>query len=206
MALSTSTTARWTILSSNAAIPSGRCRPSALPDIRPPRWPRPVTAAVDPCMQVPQVRPQVLLIGPPRHLVHSRRGLRADRRKSPPQTTQIDVMQQRREPRLPVLSCNLAHTIQRTGRALPGPVSGTRFAGRVPLGRPSFLPHLRSHPRGVVRQVRRYYGAVRLPTLVHPRRTVTDVPWTTRPMINKPGERGTSRFSRMKTDVHALDL
>jgi len=25
-------------------------------------------------------------------------------------------------------------------------------------------------------------------------------------MINKPGERGTSRFSRMKTDVHALDL
>ena len=29
MALSTSTTARWTILSSSEAIPSGRCRPSA---------------------------------------------------------------------------------------------------------------------------------------------------------------------------------
>jgi hypothetical protein len=30
MAFSTSTTARWTILSSSAAMPSGRCRPSGL--------------------------------------------------------------------------------------------------------------------------------------------------------------------------------
>ena len=72
-ALSTSTTARWTILSSSDATPSGRIRPSGFgistrrtglaryfPDCT-----RPV--------QVLQVSPQVLLVLPPRHPVRARR-------------------------------------------------------------------------------------------------------------------------------------
>ena len=59
-ALSTSTTARWTILSSSAAMPSGRCRPSAFGMYDPPRRLRPVAPRVHPRVQVPEVRLQVL--------------------------------------------------------------------------------------------------------------------------------------------------
>jgi hypothetical protein len=33
-------------------------------------------------------------------------------------------------------------------------------AGRVPFGQPPFLHHLRSRIHGLVRRLRRYYGAV----------------------------------------------
>ena len=49
---------------------------------------------------------------------------------------------------------------QRTERALPGSESGTRFAGRVPLGQPPSLHHLRPRHSGLVRRLRGYYGAV----------------------------------------------
>ena len=60
------------------------------------------------------------------------------------------------------LSCRatLAHTIQLTWRAQSGSASGARFAGRVPLGQPPSLHHLRRRRRGVVRRLRRYYGTV----------------------------------------------
>ena len=47
-----------------------------------------------------------------------------------------------------------------------GSVSGARCADRVPLALPPSLHHLRSRT-GLVRRLRRYYEAVRLPTTVH---------------------------------------
>ena len=76
---------------------------------------------------------------PPRHRVHPRRGVRVDRPIRVPEPVNVHMVQQRGEPCLLVSYCHLPHTVQRTGRVLPGPVSGTRFAGRVPLGRSPFL-------------------------------------------------------------------
>src|ERR1039458_2649620 len=56
--------------------------------------------------------------------------------------------------------------------------SGTCCAVRVPLGQPPFLHHLRTDGRShrLVRRLRRYYGAARLPALVHPRLTALAFP------------------------------
>ena len=85
-------------------------------------------------------------------------------------------------------------------------MSGTRFAGRVPLGRAPSLHRLRRRARGVVRRLRRYYGPVRLPALVHPRLTASAFP--ERPAQRSTGRAssGISRFSRMKDSVHAQVL
>ena len=82
--------------------------------VHPARGARPVGTAVHPAEQVFEVRPEILPVGGPRHLIHPRSGLRADRRVGRPQAVEVDVVQQRREPRFLVLSCNSAHTLQRT--------------------------------------------------------------------------------------------
>ena len=138
-------------------------------DVRPPTRLRPVAPRLHPTMQIQEIRLQVPSIVVPRHPVHPRRGLRADRPIRPPKPRRRDMVQQRGEPRVLVPSCHLTHTAQRTRRIGSGTGSGMRFTVRVPLGSLPFLPHLRG--RGLVRRVRRYYEAIRLPTLVHLRRT-----------------------------------
>jgi hypothetical protein len=152
--------------------------PIRLRDVHPPARLGPEPARLHPSMQILEVGLQVLPVLGPRHPVHPRRGLRADRPVGPPKAGQVNVVQQRSEPCSLVPCCYFPHTIQRIGRPWPGPVSGGSFAGRVPLGRPPSLPHLRSpgRSRDLVRRVRRYYAVVRLPTLVHPRRTAIGVP------------------------------
>ncbi|MCA1679122.1 MAG: hypothetical protein LC777_09370 [Actinobacteria bacterium] len=147
---------------------------------------RSVRPALQPCVQVVETLLQLLPVGLPRHAVYPRSSLRAQRPIGRPQAIDVDVMQERGELRFPVLLCDSAHTIQRTRRALPGAVSGARFAGRVPLGQPPSLHRLRDRLRGVVRRARRHYGAVRLPTLVHLRRTASAFP-------ERPALRATSR-------------
>jgi site-specific DNA recombinase len=88
--------------------------PVRLRDVHPARWLRPVGAAVDPIVQVPEVSLQVLPVGTPRHAVRARGSPRAQRPVGSPQAIQRDMVQQRREPRSPVLPCNPAHTLQRT--------------------------------------------------------------------------------------------
>src|SRR5258708_29576308 len=75
-------------------------------------------------------------------------------------------------------------------------VSGGCFAGRVPLGSPPSPPRLRS--RGLVRRVRRDYGAIRLPMTVHPRITASAFPERPALVTSQPGGHGLSRFSRME--------
>jgi hypothetical protein len=111
-------------------------------------------------MQPLEVLPQVLPVGVPRHVVHPRGGARVDRPIRRPKAIDINVMQQRGELCFLVLLRAIAHAIQRTWRATSGSASGTRFAGRVPLGRPPSLHRLRRRHADVVRQLRRYYAAV----------------------------------------------
>ena len=82
--------------------------------VHPARGTRPVGTAADPAEQVFEVRPEILPVAGPRHLIHPRGGLRADRRVGRPQAGEVDVVQQRREPRILILPCSSAHTVQRT--------------------------------------------------------------------------------------------
>src|SRR5216683_2133199 len=134
--------------------------PVRLRDVRPPGRPCPVTACMQPPVQVLKVAIQVLAVGCPRHPVHARRGLGTDRPVGPPQPAQADVVQQRGEPRFLIPSCHLTHTVQPAWRTLPGTASGMRCAGRVLLGRSPFLHRLRNRSRGLVQRLRRYYGTV----------------------------------------------
>src|SRR6266511_211491 len=134
--------------------------PVRLRDVGPPRRPCPVTPCMHPVVQVGEIRLQLLPVGRPRHPVHPRRSLRADRPVRHPETIDVNVVQQRREPRVLVPSCHFTHTVQRTWRACSGAVSGTRFAGRVPLGWAPFLHRLRRRTRGLVHRFRRYYAPI----------------------------------------------
>ena len=121
-------------MSSSAAIPSGRSRPSGfgMYTLRDglaryaPLWTRACRSRRF-CFEI---SPVVL----PRHAVDPRRGLGLKRPVGRPQAIDVDVVQERGEPRILVLLCHPAHAIQFTWRALPGTGSGARFAGRVPLG------------------------------------------------------------------------
>jgi hypothetical protein len=142
--------------------------PVRLRDLNPARGLRSVAPAMEPSVQASKPLLQVLAVGLPGHPVHPRCGHRAQRPIGLAEPFDRDVVQERGEPCLLVPPCDIAHAVQRTGRALPGSVSGTRFAVRVPLDRPPSLHRLRGRlTDGVVRQLRRYYGAVRLPSLVH---------------------------------------
>src|SRR5437867_4540972 len=89
-------------------------------------------------------------------------------------------VEKRREPLFPVLLCCLTYALERAGRVGPALGPGRVALRRVPLGPLPSLPHLRRLFRGVVRRVRGYYRAVRLPVLVHHRRVSSDFsmrPW-----------------------------
>src|SRR5665213_832111 len=75
---------------------------------------RPVCAPVDSCVQILKVALQVPPVLLPRHAVHPRCSLGLQRPVGRPQAIDIDVMQERGEPRFPVLLCCLAHAIQPT--------------------------------------------------------------------------------------------
>jgi hypothetical protein len=134
--------------------------PVSLRDIRPPSRPSSVAPTMDPFVQIPKVLFEVLPVGPPRHAVHPRSSASAQSLIRRPQAIDVHVVQERGEPCLLVLQRSSAHAIQRTYRVSPGTVSGTRFAGRVSLGRPPLLHRLRHRSPGFVRRLRRYYGAV----------------------------------------------
>jgi hypothetical protein len=106
-------------------------------------------------MEILKVVLEILPVIRPRHPVHPRSGLRPKREVRHPEAVDIDVMQERGEPRFLVRCCHLAHTTKRTERAMPGTESGARFAGHVPLGRSASLHRLRRPALGVVRQLHR---------------------------------------------------
>ena len=137
----------------------------ALPPVRlryvhPSRRARPVGAAVDTAEQVFEVLSQILPVSVPRHLIDTWCGLRVDRHVGRPQPIKVDVMQQCSEPCFLVPSCHLSHTVQPAWHALPGTASGACRPGRVPLGQPPSLHHLRDRFPGLVRRLRRYYEVV----------------------------------------------
>lgn len=85
------------------------------------------------------------------------------------------------------------YPLKRAGHALPALSPEHVTLGRIPLGQPPSLHRLRSLRLGLVRRLRWYYRAVRLPVPGHHRCASLDFP--TRPVIPSPTDRhGISRF------------
>src|SRR5580698_2911793 len=107
------------------------------------------------------------------------------------------MVEQGREPHLPVLLRYFPHTSQSVCPALPAlrPVQVRLF--RVLLGQRPFLHNLRPRFPALVRLLRRYYAAVRLPAAVHGGLIAHRFLLPTR-RLAAAGSHGVSRFSRME--------
>ena len=93
--------------------------------------------------------------------------------------------------------CCQTYPLQRTWRSLPALSPRRVLLGQVPLGQSPSLRPLRRRLPDFVRRLHRYYGTVRLPELVHRRRTSLDFP--TRPAA--PSAAGEPRASRFSCEV-----
>jgi|SRR5581483_577881 len=103
------------------------------------------------------------------------------------------MVKERSEPLLPVPPRSFTYSLERAERTVPALRPERVTLGRVPLGQLPSLRCLRGRFLGLIRQLPRYYGAVRLPASVHHRRVSLDFPM--RPASpSLAGGRGTSRF------------
>ena len=111
-----------------AARPASVCTPSATAS--------PGSARDGPGRADPEGSPRDPAVVPPRDAVHPRRGLGLKRPVGRPQAVDVNVVQERGEPRFLVRLRHSPHTMPaHLARRRSGSVSGARFAGRVPLGR-----------------------------------------------------------------------
>src|ERR1700723_1731850 len=157
---------------------------------------RSVRSSLQPFRELLEIFFRLLPVMPPRLPVHARRGFLLQREVGHPQRFQvIDVVQERGEPHLLILSCCLTYPLQRTGRVAPARSPGRVLLGQVPFGQPSSLHPLRRRLSGIVRELPRYYRAVRLPKSVRHRRASLD--FSMRPKATATlGGLGISRFPR----------
>src|SRR6266436_272570 len=179
--------------------------PISLGDIHPTHRLRSVRSSLQPFGKVLEIPLQFPAVVPPRLSVHARRGFLLQTEVGHAQRFQvIDMVQERREPQLLILSCCLTYPLQRTRRVFPARCPGRVLLRRVPFGQTPSLHPLRRRLPGVVRGLRRYSGSVRLPRSVRHRRTSLDFP--TRPRATATlGGLGISRFpSEVFTYVHGV--
>src|SRR5216684_608592 len=168
--------------------------PVGLRDKHPSHRLRSIRSSLQPFGKVLEIPLQLLAIVPPRFTVHTRSGFLLQSEVGHAQRFQVvDVVQERREPQLLILSCCLTYPLQRTRRVVPARCPGRVLLGQVPFGQTSSLHPLRHRLPGVVRRLLRYYRSVRLPRSVRHRRTSLDFPMRPRATADL-GELGISRF------------
>src|SRR6266545_668878 len=168
--------------------------PVGLRDVRSPDRLRPVRPSRQPSREILKIRFQALAVVPPRLAVDPRRRVSLQRVVRGAQVLDVvHVVQERREPLLPVPFGCLTHSVECIERACPARAPARVALARVPLGPPPSLPRLRGRSLGLVRRLPRYYGAVRLPALVHHRRVSWDFPMRSA-APSATDERGLSRF------------
>ena len=137
------------ILSSTAAMPSGRVPPSRLRYLYPPRRTRPVRSALNPVMQVAQPFGQTLPVFMPRHAIHACRCLLLQRKVGRIERFRRDVVQQRSELLLRLPRCCLPYPLRRLCHARPALCPVRALASRIPLGSSPSLRRLRRKPRSL---------------------------------------------------------
>src|SRR6266545_1673579 len=168
--------------------------PVGLRDERSPDRLCPVRPSPEPSREVLEIRFQGLAVVLPRLAVDPRRRVSLQRVVRGAQGLHVvHVMQECREPLSPVPFGCLTHPVECTERACPARCPERVALARVPLGPLPSLHRLRGRSLGLVRRLPRYYGAVRLPVLVHHRRSSLDFPMRS-VAPSATDERGISRF------------
>src|ERR1700732_3009857 len=179
--------------------------PVGLRDIHPTHRLRSVRSSLQPFREVLEILLQFFSVMPPRFPVHAWRSFLLQTEVGHAQRFQVvNVVQERREPQLLILTCCLTYPLQRTGRVFPARCPGRVLLGQVPFGQTPSLHPLRCRLPGVVRGLLRYSRSVRLPRSVRHRRTSLDFPM--RPEATAaPGGHGISRFPReVSAYVHGV--
>src|SRR5216683_1462233 len=169
--------------------------PVSLGDVHPPHRLGPVRSSLDSIGEVAEGLLPLLAVVPPRLPVHARSRPSLEAEVSGAQRREVaDMVQERGELHLPIPNRTLTYPLQRTERTLPALNPGRVLLGQVPFSQSPSLHPLRRRLPDLVRRLHRYYGTVRLPELVHRRRTSLDFP--TRPAApSAAGELRASRFS-----------
>src|SRR6266478_3931766 len=170
--------------------------PIGLGDVHPTYWLRSVRSSLQPMGEVLEIVLEGLAVVPPRLSIDTGRGFLLQTEVGHAQRFQVvDVVQERREPQLLILTCCLTYPLQRTGRVFPARCPGRVLLGQVPFGQTPSLHPLRCRLPGVVRGLLRYSRSVRLPRSVRHRRTSLDFPMRPRATAAL-GRPGISRFPR----------
>src|SRR6266566_3632201 len=170
--------------------------PVGLGDVHPTHWLRSVRSSLQPMGEILEIVLEGLAVVPPRLSIDTGRSFLLQTEVGHAQRFQVvDVVQERREPQLLILTCSLTYPLQRTERVFPARCPGRVLLGQVPFGQAFSLHPLRCRLPGVVRGLLRYSRSVRLPRSVRHRRTSLDFPM--RPEATAaPGGHGISRFPR----------
>jgi hypothetical protein len=167
-----------------------------LRDVHPAHRSCSVGSSLESMSEILKVGLKVLTIVLPRLSVHACGSVLLNRKERCPQSIDVvNVVEERSELLFPISTCCLTYPLERAGRVSPALSPERVTFGRVPLGQPPSLHRFRCRSLGIVRRLRRYFGAVRLPTSVRHRRTSFDFP--TRSAVLSPADRrGISRFPR----------
>src|SRR6202521_623249 len=170
--------------------------PVGLGDVHPPHRLGSVCSSLQPFGEILKILLQRLAIVLPRLTVHAWRGFLLQTKVGLAQRFQVvDVVQECREPRLPILTCCLTYPLQLTRRVFPARRPGRVLLWQVPFGQNSSLHPLRRRLPDFVLGLLRYCRSVRLPKPVCHRRTSLDFPM--RPKATAAlGGPGISRFPR----------
>src|SRR2546425_4361227 len=170
--------------------------PIGLGDVHPTHWLRSVRSSLQPMGEVLEIVLEGLAVVSPRLSIDTGRGFLLQAEVGHAQRFQVvDVVQERREPHLLILTCCLTYPLQRTGRVFPARCPGRVLLGQVPFGQTPSLHPLRCRLPGIVRGLLRYRRPVRLPRSVRHRPASLDFPM--RPKATSAlGELGISRFPR----------
>ena len=170
-------------------------------DVRPPHRLGAVAPSGQPVRQVQKVLFQIHAIPLPGLSIDTGSGVTPDGVVGRAQPFDgVDVMQQSGELRIATTSCRLSYAVQRSAHVIdPHRSAGHARPNGISLGSQPSLHRLRrrgSFPRSLVRQILRYYAAIRLPAPVAHRRVPLGFTMRAAARLSRAATagRGTSRF------------
>src|SRR5439155_4839382 len=121
---------------------------------------RPIRSPMDPSVQVLDPPIEVCLVVLPSQPINPRRRVSLESKECCPKHRNTEMVEERGEPLLPSLPCDLSYTFQRLVHAFPVLRPARAMLACVPLGPGPWLHQLRCRSSGVVRRLHCYYGRV----------------------------------------------
>src|SRR6516164_10066094 len=115
---------------------------------------------MDPSVQVLDPTIEVRLVVLPSQPIDPGRCISLQSEECGPKHRDTEMVEERGEPLLPSLPCDLSYAFQRLGHAFPVLRPARALLAHVPLGPGPWLRQLRCQPSGVVRWLHCYYGRV----------------------------------------------